>query len=719
MRAFWAIELSEEARERLAAAQERLRGAPGGDAVRWTPAAGLHLTLSFLGDVADDRTDELAAAARGALPPGPLRLELAGLGSFGGARPRVVWAGVEGPDLQELVGLADRLQRAMRRLGFPGDRRPYSPHVTLGRVRAPHGGGRGRPKKQQRGGDDPRGLRDALRAASLARAPFEVGELVLFSSSHGVASGPSVYSAEVRLPFGPDARPEVAGARAVGAPRGQEVVATPTGAPRAPGVEDEARAALADAQRALTRTWGAGAPDEALAALAAHTGVPALALGPAGIELLRGLALSLALAEREAPPARATRGPLLAAARAGWSLGLRVPPTLDALLPALPGVTSPAARARLERALPARWRQVGEGLAAARALLEEAALDGADALSAAQEATWRATHGLPREWLAELARARGLSVERAARAHDPTAHDSAAHDSAAHDSAAHDSAAHDSAAHDPAAHDLARVRAPAPPALDARALDDLIAHLAPGARLLDAGWAPAALRLVIAADAPLAAAALEDALLAAGLPTRLLHDRATGAGRRELSLALGPAALGAGREDRARLDRLAVALRCAPDELEARVAGLRAERTELERERDALAAVAAGGQDLSAGESVGGLRFLGLVLPAGPPTLLRSLADGLRARPDSRPDPVAGLFLGPHRGRLQVVAALGPAAVARGLHARELLRAALAPLGGQGGGRRPDHAEGSAPAAGEPRRALAAARAWLTDPPRA
>ena len=123
-------------RAALGAAIERLRKvAPD---VAWVAPANLHLTLKFLGQVDARRLEEIAAGLRGAAA-GLTAFDavMAGLGAFPSAsRPRVVWAGVAGgaPGLTELAG---RVERACAALGFPPETRPFSPHITLGRVRAP------------------------------------------------------------------------------------------------------------------------------------------------------------------------------------------------------------------------------------------------------------------------------------------------------------------------------------------------------------------------------------------------------------------------------------------------------------------------------------------------------------------------------------------------------------------------------------------------------
>jgi 2'-5' RNA ligase len=63
-------------------------------------------------------------------------IRVSGLGSFGGRVPRVVWVGVEA-GAEPLSGLAKDVEAAMAPLGFPKEKRGFSAHLTLGRVRSP------------------------------------------------------------------------------------------------------------------------------------------------------------------------------------------------------------------------------------------------------------------------------------------------------------------------------------------------------------------------------------------------------------------------------------------------------------------------------------------------------------------------------------------------------------------------------------------------------
>ncbi len=109
-----------------------------GGPTRGGGTAPTHLTLRFLGEVPPGRLDAIVAAideAVTATPPFDLTLD--GVGAFPSSdRPRVVWVGAAegGP---ATVALADRVAAALEGAGFPRERDPFVPHVTLFRVRSP------------------------------------------------------------------------------------------------------------------------------------------------------------------------------------------------------------------------------------------------------------------------------------------------------------------------------------------------------------------------------------------------------------------------------------------------------------------------------------------------------------------------------------------------------------------------------------------------------
>lgn len=135
IRAFIAIELPDEIKSGLVHLQNSLKA--GQDPiVKWVDLQGIHLTLKFLGNIASDLvprvTEAMAEAAQGV---GPFRLEIGGLGAFPNLhRPRVVWVGVHG-DIEQLAALQQRIDHYLVLLDFPIEDRPFSPHLTLGRLR--------------------------------------------------------------------------------------------------------------------------------------------------------------------------------------------------------------------------------------------------------------------------------------------------------------------------------------------------------------------------------------------------------------------------------------------------------------------------------------------------------------------------------------------------------------------------------------------------------
>jgi 2'-5' RNA ligase len=106
-------------------------GVPG---ARWVDPGNFHLTLRFIGEIAEDIAGDVDEALA-KLQALPFTLQLAGTGIFGGNRPHALWVGVERhPDL---VRLRDRIEQALIRTGLAPEQRRFAPHVTLARLRDP------------------------------------------------------------------------------------------------------------------------------------------------------------------------------------------------------------------------------------------------------------------------------------------------------------------------------------------------------------------------------------------------------------------------------------------------------------------------------------------------------------------------------------------------------------------------------------------------------
>jgi 2'-5' RNA ligase len=138
IRSFIAIEIPDEIREAFASVQEQLKQSRAG--VRWVRASSIHLTLKFLGDIHPDLIDEIEATMAREIGNEPvLTLQPTGLGAFPNPRnPRVVWVGLQG-EVERLGRLQSRLEAGLIPLGFAREKRGYSPHFTLGRVKHSRG----------------------------------------------------------------------------------------------------------------------------------------------------------------------------------------------------------------------------------------------------------------------------------------------------------------------------------------------------------------------------------------------------------------------------------------------------------------------------------------------------------------------------------------------------------------------------------------------------
>ena len=164
IRLFIALAVEGEAAEALVALRS---GVPG---ARWSPAQNLHLTLRFVGEVAEPVADDLDAALSGVVAP-PFELALCGVGAFEeGGRPTALWAGVR--DSAPLSLLHGRCEAAARRAGLKADPRVWKPHVTLAYL----------------GGAAPDRVGAWIEANNLAAIPpFTVDRFGLYSSVRGAA----------------------------------------------------------------------------------------------------------------------------------------------------------------------------------------------------------------------------------------------------------------------------------------------------------------------------------------------------------------------------------------------------------------------------------------------------------------------------------------------------------------------------------------------------
>jgi 2'-5' RNA ligase len=127
MRLFVALDIDAAIRQRLQEFVNDLHARLPG--VRFLGPETFHVTLKFLGESKQvEEIERALASVRGV----PFEIAFRGNGFFPSAkRARVFWAGIEAPG--ELQVLAARVDEAARSLGFPPERGPYQPHLTLAR----------------------------------------------------------------------------------------------------------------------------------------------------------------------------------------------------------------------------------------------------------------------------------------------------------------------------------------------------------------------------------------------------------------------------------------------------------------------------------------------------------------------------------------------------------------------------------------------------------
>lgn len=166
MRTFIAVNLSDAVRDDLAVHLDTFR--PLARGVSWVPPGNAHITMKFLGEVPESELDAVAEGVVEAVTGfRQFEVQVGGFGAFPNfRRPRVFWLGITG-GVDNLAALATKIDREMQPLGFEKEKRRFSPHITLGRIRKP-------------GAYDE--LRQAAENADYASAPFTASSVEIMKS---------------------------------------------------------------------------------------------------------------------------------------------------------------------------------------------------------------------------------------------------------------------------------------------------------------------------------------------------------------------------------------------------------------------------------------------------------------------------------------------------------------------------------------------------------
>lgn len=135
IRSFIAVELPEEVKSGLRHLQKELK-LPEHTFVKWVAPESIHLTLKFLANISPQKVSEITRVMEQASQEvSPFQLEIAEVGAFPNLKqPRVLWLGIRG-EVDKLVAWQKRIDNGLVPLGFAKETRPFTPHLTLARLR--------------------------------------------------------------------------------------------------------------------------------------------------------------------------------------------------------------------------------------------------------------------------------------------------------------------------------------------------------------------------------------------------------------------------------------------------------------------------------------------------------------------------------------------------------------------------------------------------------
>ena len=175
-------EVREQLRQHIASLREQVPEATAS----WSRVENIHLTLKFFGNVATDRIATISEAASRAVKEFPsFEIKVGDTGVFPKpSRAQVLWIGVSDPE-GRLSALHGRLDDECAAAGFEKENRAYRPHLTIARIRNPHGA---------------RPLAGAHLQMTFPPIAVELRELVLFRSE--LSSKGSKYTAISRHRLG-------------------------------------------------------------------------------------------------------------------------------------------------------------------------------------------------------------------------------------------------------------------------------------------------------------------------------------------------------------------------------------------------------------------------------------------------------------------------------------------------------------------------------------
>jgi 2'-5' RNA ligase len=134
IRSFLAFELPEEFKGIISRASGEMKKSSLD--VRWVKVDNIHLTVVFIGDMATEHLDPIGkSVSEVCREHDPFNIAINGAGVFSSRRhPRVLWIGLDG-EIDRMAAFRDALQKKLKPFGIKEEKRPFNPHLTLGRFR--------------------------------------------------------------------------------------------------------------------------------------------------------------------------------------------------------------------------------------------------------------------------------------------------------------------------------------------------------------------------------------------------------------------------------------------------------------------------------------------------------------------------------------------------------------------------------------------------------
>jgi 2'-5' RNA ligase len=187
VRLFIAIEIDDEAKRAIAREQKRLADAIALSGLRWTRPEQMHMTLVFLGEIAEQQLEPIVSSLKSfeqGVPTRQFEMTFGGAGVFPArGAPRVLWLGLTGGE-QTVTSVQGEISRRLAQLDAHESQedRPFHPHMTLARWRT---------SRSKPGADDRRRLTEGIRSGGDTRtiARTRVGSIALFRSTPSPEAG--------------------------------------------------------------------------------------------------------------------------------------------------------------------------------------------------------------------------------------------------------------------------------------------------------------------------------------------------------------------------------------------------------------------------------------------------------------------------------------------------------------------------------------------------